>query len=88
MLFPVARKRNARYRGPAESRKVNDFYSEVAENLLTLREAFEVHEATLRNVRSHLDTSKPISGAQLSLSQSVMRMQDIVNSMKREGESL
>lgn len=40
MLFPKGNRYNFRYRGPKESKKMYDFYSDISTNIDTLKTAF------------------------------------------------
>jgi len=55
MIFPNARRNNARYRGPMESRKTDTFLVEASRNLEAVRQKFEELKTGLDEIQKQAE---------------------------------
>lgn len=60
MIFPNNRRRNSRYRGSVESKKMDNFYNEVSENLKELYEKINTQEIKSKKLNVSLEGSNTI----------------------------
>lgn len=62
MIFPNARRNNARYRGPMESWKTDTFFVEAGRNLQVVRQKLESLQVELSAVQQQADKPETMLG--------------------------
>ncbi len=60
MIFPTGRRTNARYRGPVESKKIDDFYVDARLNIKTIYATLDRLETSFKAMTTQVNSTDEV----------------------------